>query len=43
MGQEIFSGETTNNKIDVSNLKEGIYILKSLTDKGMLIQKFFKQ
>jgi hypothetical protein len=43
MGQEIFSGETANNKIDVSNLKEGLYILKSLTDKGMLIQKFFKQ
>ncbi len=43
MGQEIFSGETANNKIDVSSLKEGLYILKSVTDKGMLIQKFFKQ
>lgn len=43
MGQEIFSGETLNNKIDVASLKEGLYVLKSVTDKGMLIRKFFKQ
>jgi hypothetical protein len=39
MGSRRFLGETANNKIDVSSLKEGLYILKSVTDKGMLIQK----
>jgi len=43
MGKMVKEGETMQNSIDVSELTNGIYILKSVTDKGLIVQKFIKQ
>ncbi len=42
-GQEVLQGEALNNKIDVAELTEGLYVLITLTDKGMIKHNFFKQ
>ncbi len=43
MGREIQSGESTNGLIDVNALQTGMYVLQSITEKGLIIQKFNKE
>jgi hypothetical protein len=42
-GRVILEGTTIENTIDVSSLSTGVYVIKSITDQGLLTQKFTKQ
>jgi hypothetical protein len=42
-GRLILEGSTISNTIDVSTLNSGVYVIKSITEQGLLTQKFTKQ
>ena len=42
-GQELFTLSNDFNRIDVNNLKKGLYMVKIVTDKGIFIKKMLKK
>ena len=41
-GQIIFSKETSDNKLDISMLSPGMYIIKIESDQDQVVEKFLK-
>jgi hypothetical protein len=42
-GKQIFSGYCINNQFDISNLKNGVYIIKLLDEKFVIVDKLIKE
>jgi endo-1,3(4)-beta-glucanase len=42
-GKILFNAKISDNKLDVSNLQKGIYIIKIVGKKGIVLRKFVKQ
>lgn len=42
-GREMLSGEAWQNQINLSELTKGIYVLKCITDKGLITHKIVKE
>ena len=43
IGQTVLVGKLSNNSIDLSNLKLGVYNIEFSSDKKLLSRKFIKQ
>ena len=44
-GQSLLNGQLTytNNTIDMSNLSQGVYFLKLISDQGSIVKKIIKE
>jgi photosystem II stability/assembly factor-like uncharacterized protein len=43
LGQKVFEGVLTKNKVDIHTYKTGAYVIKMATSKGVITRKFIKQ
>lgn len=41
-GRKVLSGDVLQQRIDVTELNNGLYVLHAQTDKGMIVQRFLK-